>query len=158
MASVAAALDDLAFARRFASWLTAAHGVEVVVDEVEHPSVGYSSVTTMVRARWEYDGHAEEAHLVVRMPPSPAGTFADYDLSVQHAAQLAAAAGGVPVAAPLQTEAAPVWLGAPFTVMPRVAGHIIGEAHPFDPCLAGRGLVDQCNWHDHPLGTRSASP
>ena len=30
--------------------------------------------------------------LVVRMAPSPAGTFADYDLSVQHAAQVAAVA------------------------------------------------------------------
>ena len=153
MTSVAAAPDDVVFAKRFADWLTAGHGVEVVVDEVEHPSVGYSSVTTMVRARWEYDGHAEEAHLVVRMPPSPTGTFADYNLSVQHAAQLAAAAGGVPIAAPLQTETDPAWLGAPFTVMPRVAGHIIGEAHPFDPWLVGLGPVDQGKLHDHLLET-----
>ena len=49
------------------------------------------------------------------MPPSPAGTFADYDLSVQHTAQLTAAAGGVPIAEPLQTETDQAWLGAPFT-------------------------------------------
>ena len=153
MASGGAALDDVAFARRFACWLSARDGVEVVVDEVEHPSVGYSSVTTMVRARWEYDGHAEEAHLVVRMPPSPAGTFADYNLSVQHAAQLAAAARGVPIAAPLQTETDPAWLGAPFTVMPRVAGHIIGEAHPLDEWLIGLGPVGQAEVHEHLLQT-----
>src|SRR4051794_39345081 len=130
-------LDDAAFASRFARWLAVQRGVEVVVDEIEHPSVGYSSVTTMVRARWEHDGQIEDVHLVVRMPPTPAGTFADYDLSVQHAAQLAAAAAGVPIAAPLHTETDAAWLGAPFTVMPRVDGHIIGEAHPFDEWLVG---------------------
>lgn len=147
------ALDDAAFASRFARWLTVQRGVEVVVDEIEHPTVGYSSVTTMVRARWQHDGHAEDAHLVVRMPPTPAGTFADYDLSVQHAAQLAAAAAGVPIAAPLHTETDAAWLGAPFTVMPRVDGHIIGEAHPFDEWLVGLGSVGQAELHDHVLET-----
>lgn len=156
MASVAAPLDDVAFARGFARWLTLRLGVDVVVDDVEHPATGYSSVTTMVRARWERDGRADEAHLVVRMPPSPAGTFADYDLSVQHAAQLAAAAAGVPIAAPLQTEIDPVWLGAPFTVMPRVAGHIIGEAHPYDDWLVGLGPVAQAELHEHLLETLGA--
>lgn len=145
--------DDLAFAQRLARWLTAQRGVEVVVDAVEHPSAGYSSVTTMVRARWEHDGLADEARLVVRMPPSPAGTFADYDLTVQHAAQLAAAAAGVPIAAPLHTETDPVWLGTPFTVMPRVAGHIIGEVHPFDRWLAGLGPVAQAELHEELLET-----
>src|SRR3954454_5483028 len=86
------ALDDAAFASRFARWLTVQRGVEVVVDEIEHPSVGYSSVTTMVRARWQHDGHTEDAHLFVRMPPTPAATFADCYVSVQQTAQLAAAA------------------------------------------------------------------
>jgi aminoglycoside phosphotransferase (APT) family kinase protein len=156
MASVAAAPDDVAFAQRFARWLTARRGVDVVVDEVEHPSVGYSSVTTMVRARWERDGRADDARLVVRMPPSPAGTFADYDLSVQHAAQLAAAAAGVPIAAPLQTEIDPAWLGAPFTVMPRVGGHIIGEMPPFDDWLVGLGPAAQAELHEHLLETLGA--
>jgi aminoglycoside phosphotransferase (APT) family kinase protein len=153
MPPAAAPSNDDVFAKRLAPWLTAQHGVEVAIDEIEHPSVGYSSVTTMVRACWERDGHTREARLVVRMPPSPAGTFADYDLSVQHAAQLAAAAAGVPIAAPLQTETDPKWLGAPFTVMPRIDGHIIGEAHPFDDWLVGLGPTGQAELHEHLLET-----
>lgn len=144
---------DSEFAARFARWLSARRGVDVVVDEVEHPSVGYSSVTTMLRARWDDDGRAQAARLVVRMAPSPAGTFADYDLSVQHAAQVAAAGAGVPIAAPLETETDPSWLGAPFTVMPRVEGHIIGEAHPFDDWLVGLGPVGQAALHERFLET-----
>ena len=144
---------DDEFAARFARWLSGQRGVEVAVDQVEHPSVGYSSVTTMLRARWDDDGRAAEARLVVRMAPSPAGTFADYDLSVQHAAQVAAADVGVPIASPLQTETDPSWLGAPFTVMPRVGGHIIGEAHPFDDWLVGLGRAGQATLHDRFLET-----
>ncbi len=141
-------MRDDAFAQGLARWLANRDGGAVTVDEVEHPSVGYSSVTTMVRARWEHDGRVEESRLVVRMAPSPAGTFADYDLCVQHAAQLAAAAAGVPIAAPLRTEESSSWLGAPFTVMPRIDGHIIGEAHPFDEWLIGLGPVGQATLHD----------
>jgi aminoglycoside phosphotransferase (APT) family kinase protein len=144
---------DDEFAARFARWLSTRRGFDVRVDEVEHPSVGYSSVTTMLRARWDGGGRAEEARLVVRMAPSPVGTFADYDLSVQHAAQVVAAGAGVPIAAPLETETDPSWLGAPFTVMPRVDGHIIGEAHPFDDWLVGLGRVGQATLHDRFLAT-----
>ena len=144
---------DDEFAARFARWLSAQRGVAVAVDEVEHPSVGYSSVTTMLRAHWNDGGRAAEARLVVRMAPSPAGTFDDYDLSVQHAAQVAAADAGVPIASPLQTETDPSWLGAPFTVMPRVDGHIIGEAHPFDDWLLGLGAAGQATLHERFLET-----
>jgi aminoglycoside phosphotransferase (APT) family kinase protein len=87
------------------------------------------------------------------MAPSPAGTFADYDLPVQQAAQLAAAAAGVPTAAPVVTETDPAWLGAPFTVMPRVDGHLIGEAPPFDRWLRGLGPERQAELHDRVLET-----
>jgi aminoglycoside phosphotransferase (APT) family kinase protein len=146
---------DDEFAARFARWLSARRGVDMLVDEVEHPSVGYSSVTTMLRAREDGGGRAEE-RLVVRMAPSPAGTFADYDLGVQHGAQVVAAAAGVPIAAPLDTETDPAWLGAPFTVMPRVDGHIIGEAHPFDEWLVGLGPAGQATLHDRFLETLAA--
>jgi aminoglycoside phosphotransferase (APT) family kinase protein len=145
--------DDDEFAARFARWLSAQWNTEVVVDEVDHPSVGYSSVTTMVRAR---SAGTKATRLVVRMAPAPAGTFADYDLSVQHAAQLAAAGAGVPIATPLQTETDTSWLGAPFTVMPRVDGHIIGEAHSFDRWLVGLGAAGQATLHDHFLETMVA--
>jgi aminoglycoside phosphotransferase (APT) family kinase protein len=151
-----AVLDDISFAERFARWLAAQRGVDVVVDDIEHPSVGYSSVTTMLRARSEHNGIIEDARLVVRMAPEPAGTFSDYDLSVQHAAQVAAAGAGVPIAAPLHTETDPSWLGAPFTVMPRVEGHIIGEVPAFDDWLVGLGTARQATLHDRFLEALAA--
>ena len=54
---------------------------------------------------------------------------------------------------PIVTEADPVWLGAPFTVMPRVEGHVIGEAPPFDRWLRGLGPERQAELHDHVLET-----
>jgi aminoglycoside phosphotransferase (APT) family kinase protein len=144
---------DDEFAARFARWLSVRRGSDVQVDEVEHPSVGYSSATTMLRAQWNADGRVQEARLVVRMAPTPAGTFADYDLAVQHAAQVVAADAGVPIAAPLETETDRSWLGAPFTVMPRVDGHIIGEAHPFDDWLVGLGAARQATLHDRFLAS-----
>ena len=144
---------DDEFAARFARWLSVRRGSDVRVDEVEHPPVGYSSVTTMLRAQWDGDGRVREERLVVRMAPTPAGTFADYDLTVQHAAQVVAADAGVPIAAPLETETDPSWLGAPFTVMPRVDGHIIGEAHPFDDWLVGLGATGQATLHDRFLAS-----
>ncbi len=146
-------ITDAEFARGLAQWLAARNDAEVVVSDVEHPSVGYSSVTRMVRARFERAGGVEEARLVVRMPPTPAGTFEDYDLTVQHAAQLAAADAGVPIAAPLQTETDLAWLGTPFTVMPRVDGRIIGEAPPFDAWLVSLGETGQAELHEHLLQT-----
>ena len=89
----------------------------------------------------------------MRMAPSPAGTFADYDLVVQQGAQLAAAAAGVPTATPIVTETDPAWLGAPFTVMPRVDGHLIGEAPPFDRWLRGLGPHRQAELHDRVVET-----
>ena len=68
-----------------------------------------------------------------RQAPLAPGLFPDYDLGAQHAAQTAAAAAGVPIAAPLSLEIDPAWLGAPFIVMPRIDGHIVGEAPAFDP-------------------------
>jgi aminoglycoside phosphotransferase (APT) family kinase protein len=47
---------------------------------------------------------------------------------------MAAMAAGVPVAEPL-VEHDPTWLGAPFIVMPRVEGHIVGELALADPWL-----------------------
>jgi aminoglycoside phosphotransferase (APT) family kinase protein len=148
------ALDDVMLADGLARWLARHHGVdEVLVDEVEHPSAGYSSVTTLLRTRWEGRGGPMVEHIVVRMAPDPPGTFADYDLTVQHAAQRAAAAAGVSIAAPIVTETDSSWLGAPFTVMARVDGRIIGDAPPFDPWLRALGPDACAELHDRFLET-----
>ena len=51
---------------------------------------------------------------------------------------MAAAAVGVPVADPV-LETDPAWLGAPFIVMPRVEGHIVGALAHRDPWLHRAG-------------------
>lgn len=140
--------DDARLADGLTRWLAAHRGMRgVVVDHLERPSVGYSAHTVLFRARWEDDGPVTE-HLVLRMAPTVAGLFPDYDLGVQHAAQQAAAAAGVPTAAPLALEVDPAWLGAPFLVMPRVDGHIIGEAPAFDPWVDALEASGQAELHE----------
>ncbi|HEU5301637.1 MAG TPA: phosphotransferase family protein [Acidimicrobiia bacterium] len=129
-----------------ASWLADRRGGEAVVDELERPSVGYSALTVLFRARRGSD-RATTEHLVLRMAPPEAGLFPVYDLGVQHAAQVAAEAGGVPIAAPLELEPDPRWLGAPFLVMPRVDGHIVGEVAAFDPWVSALGATGQATLH-----------
>ena len=149
-----ATLDDAQLSDGIARWLAQHHDVDaVVVDQVERPSAGYSSVTTLLRARWTSDGRPKVARLVARMAPPTPGTFPGYDLVAQHAAQDAAADAGVPIAAPIVTETDPSWLGAPFTVMPCVDGHIVGEAPPFDRWLGSLGTDEQARLHDGFLTT-----
>ena len=145
--------DDTQLAEGMARWLAQHHQVDDVrVDEIAHPSSGYSSSTTLLRARWTRDRSTVE-HLVLRMAPAHAGVFPGYDLVAQHAAQQAAADAGVPIAAPLVTETDPSWLGAPFTVMPHVDGHIVGEAPPFDRWLVSLDADAQAELHDSFLAT-----
>jgi aminoglycoside phosphotransferase (APT) family kinase protein len=146
--------DDAQLADGLARWLAQHRGVDrVVVDELERPSVGYSSVTVLFRARWDHGEDPVTEHLVVRMAPAGAGLHLGYDLGAQQAAQEAAAAAGVPIATPLTTETDPTWLGAPFTVMPRIDGHIVGEAPAFDRWVGALGAAGQAELHDRFLDT-----
>ena len=127
--------DPLAVGAALARWVEA-HGAarDVRAVRAEHPSIGYSSETVLVDlAGAAADGEYRE-EFVVRLAPPTAGTFRDYDLGQQAAAQSAAAAAGVPIASPeLVTDLE--WLGVEFVVMPRVRGHIVGEVAALDPWL-----------------------
>ena len=70
----------------------------------------------------------------------------------QTIAQRAAAAAGVAIAAPeLVTD--PQWLGAPFVVMPRVRGHIIGEvARPRPVAALARPSAQRAQVHEGFVG------
>jgi aminoglycoside phosphotransferase (APT) family kinase protein len=131
--------------RRDATW--------VQIDSLEHPSIGHSSETVLVEVTWAASdvGARDEAvqaeSLVVRMAPPAAGTFFDYDVVVQAAAQRLAREAGVPVAAPLVLETDPSWLGDPFLVMPRLDGHIVGESAAHDPWVKGLAPAQQRRLH-----------
>ncbi|HEV3281063.1 MAG TPA: phosphotransferase family protein [Acidimicrobiales bacterium] len=135
--------DDAALAGGIQKWLSCHEGLDdPVVTEVDRPSAGYSSETVVVGVSWRIEGVPFRKSLVVRMAPPEIGTFRDYDVRSQWQAQMAAAAAGVPVADPV-VETDPVWLGAPFIVMPRVDGHIIGAVAHLDRWLSGQSRFDQ---------------
>jgi aminoglycoside phosphotransferase (APT) family kinase protein len=117
-------------------WLAVRRGhSDVSITEVTRPTSGYSSETIFIDAIWNQDGFPQRQSLVLRMAPPNRGSFADYDLVPQFEAQMAAAAVGVPIADPtLETE--PAWLGAPFILMPRVSGRVIGQLPQLDPWIA----------------------
>jgi aminoglycoside phosphotransferase (APT) family kinase protein len=127
--------DDTRVRRGLATWLAERRGADKVdLSRWERPSGGYSSDTVFVRATWSESGRSLDHELVLRTAPRGAGTFADYDLSAQVAAQRAAAAAGVPVADPV-FEPDPGWIGHPFVVMRRVDGHVAGSVTLLDPWL-----------------------
>jgi aminoglycoside phosphotransferase (APT) family kinase protein len=139
--------DPLVIGAALAAWVAARTGaVDVRVVNAEHPSIGYSSETVLVDLASTGARGEQTDTLVVRLAPPTAGTFRDYDLRQQTIAQLAAAAAGVPIATPeLVTD--PEWLGAPFVVMPRVPGNIIGETALHDPWLNSLTEIQRARVH-----------
>jgi aminoglycoside phosphotransferase (APT) family kinase protein len=126
---------DSALEAGLARWLGQREKADdLTVSGLHRPSTGYSSETLMVEAAWSNQGVRHHSSLVVRMAPAAVGTFRHYDLVSQWQAQAAAGAAGVPVADPV-VETDPCWLGAPFMLMPRIEGHIIGAMTQLDPWL-----------------------
>jgi aminoglycoside phosphotransferase (APT) family kinase protein len=135
--------DDAAIAAGIQTWLACHEGRDdPVVTGLDRPSVGYSAETVVIGVSWSVDGDRVETSLVLRMGPPQVGTFRHYDLVAQGQAQEAARRAGVPVADPV-VETDPVWLGAPFMVMPRIDGHIIGAVAHLDRWLSGQSRFDQ---------------
>jgi aminoglycoside phosphotransferase (APT) family kinase protein len=149
--------DPRVVANALAGWLAATDGVAGVrVVNAEHPSIGYSSETVLIDLAWEGSGGGQTGEFVVRLAPPSLGTFRDYDLAQQAAAQVAAAAAGVAIAAPrLVTDLE--WLDAPFMVMPRVHGHIIGEVAVFDPWLVSLAEDQRAEVHEAFIGAVAAT-
>jgi len=131
------AAGDTEFAAGLGRWLTHQRGLDdPVVDRLSRPGAGYSSETIIVEVSWSDGAERRRDSLVARMEPPGVGTFANYDLVPQWQAQMAGADVGVPVADPvLETDTR--WVGAPFIVMPRLEGHIMGALTHLDPWLTG---------------------
>lgn len=121
-----------------ARWLRARRGVEdLTLRHCERASDGLSSETLLIDADGSRRGRPYFESLVVRLPPAGPGAFPNYDLAAQARAQEAAAAGGVPTAVPVELETDTTWLGAPFLIMARVAGHVAGRSPVGDPWIIG---------------------
>ncbi len=141
--------DDAAVVAGLARWLTRRQDLPgLTLTDLRRPSAGYSSDTILVDATWSVDGTRHHRPLVIRMGPPGEGTFPRYDLVSQWQAQSAAAAAGVPVADPF-VEPDPSWLGAPFMVMRRVDGHIVGALAHRDRWLLDRAPDEQRQVYDN---------
>ena len=147
---------DAGLASGLARWLTERRGLTGVdVRSLTRPAAGYASQTVFVDLTTAGHTGRRDEHLVVRMAPPGAGTFPDYDLLPQWQAQTAAARTGVPVPDPV-LETDPGWIGAPFIVMPRVDGHIIGPVAHLDPWLSGLTPGARARVHDRLLAELAA--
>jgi len=145
--------DDATLADGLARWLAHHRGLDhPEVGNLSRPSAGYSSATVFADVRWTDGGGSHLDHLVVRMAPPVVGTFAHYNLVSQGQAQSAAASVGVPVADPI-VESDPTWMGAPFMVMPRIDGHIVGAMAHRDRWLSALTTADRARVHDGLLAT-----
>lgn len=154
--SGATGAEDADLAAGLGRWLAHERGLaDPVVDRLSRPSAGYSSETIIAEVSWSDGGGRRRGSVVVRMEPPGSGTFANYDLVPQWQAQMAAADVGVPVADPV-VETDTRWVGAPFIVMPRVEGHIVGALAHRDPWLAGLDPDRRGRIHDDFLATLAA--
>jgi aminoglycoside phosphotransferase (APT) family kinase protein len=149
--------DPLVVADALARWTAEHRGVrDVRVLSAEHPSIGYSSETVLVDLAWHENGNERLHEFVVRLAPPTVGTFRDYNLTQQTIAQRAAQAAGVAIAAPeLVTDRQ--WLDAPFIVMPRVRGHIVGEVAAFDEWLLSLTERERAQVHEGFIGAVAAT-
>jgi len=135
--------DDAALTAGFTRWFTRDRDLaDACVVDLHRPSAGYSSETVIVQMAWSGEGKRHSGSFVIRMAPPETGTFPHYDLLPQWQAQMAAADAGVPVAGPVLEQDAR-WLGAPFIVMSRVDGHIVGAVARHDRWLSGRTRPDR---------------
>jgi aminoglycoside phosphotransferase (APT) family kinase protein len=148
--------SDPELAAGLAEWLSDRRGLRHVTVSGRHrPSAGYSSETLIVDVTWSSDDLPHHRSLVIRMAPTGAGTFPAYDLVPQWQAQEAVAAAGVPVADP-EVEVDPRWLGAPFMVMPKVEGHIVGALAHRDRWLLGLEEADRGRLYRNFIATLAA--
>ncbi|HVW81027.1 MAG TPA: AMP-binding protein [Mycobacteriales bacterium] len=106
---------------RLADWFAARYAALDI--SIERPQPGLSSDTLIV--------DADDTEYVVRLPPQGPGLFPDYDLKRQAAVQRAVHAAGIPSAPVLAIETDEAWVGAPFLVMPRIAGRTLTTHPPY---------------------------
>ncbi len=119
--------------RGFTNWLQAwrPDAERTSVAPIDKPATGLSSETLFLEVDWHVGGRDEHASLVARLPPHGDGLFPTYDIVTQGQLQRIVAGAGLPAVAPLAVEADERWVGAPFLLMPRVAGRVVRADIPY---------------------------
>ncbi|MFD6395639.1 phosphotransferase family protein [Nocardia sp. NPDC060249] len=143
-------LDELA--GKLARWLTGKVGADVTVSNLDKPSSGgMSSTTILFDAEWSAEGVAEQGSFVIRMAPEDSSfpVFESYDLAMQYEVMAGVAAASEIAVPPLRwLELDDFVFGSPFLVMERVEGRAPSDNPPyvffgwlFDATVAERELV-----------------
>jgi aminoglycoside phosphotransferase (APT) family kinase protein len=102
------------------------------VSDVHVPAgAGLPAETVMFTASWRSGGEEVRRELVARVGPQGPGLFHSYDLELEARVMAAVGAAGVPVPEVLLVEPDASVLGAPFLVMPRIAGRTLSDDPPF---------------------------
>jgi aminoglycoside phosphotransferase (APT) family kinase protein len=147
MTVIAEAERDLeGLRRRLAPWFSArwAAGADLTLGEFDSfASGGLSNETLRAPLTWESDGHVHRQDVVVRLPPAGGGVFRDYDLEREGRVQNVLAQQGLSTVSPVIVETDPAIAGAPFIVMPFVAGRTPESQPPY----AARGWVADLDPH-----------
>jgi aminoglycoside phosphotransferase (APT) family kinase protein len=120
-------------------------------DVEQHTGGGYSNEIFFVTASYRAGGSMVDERLVVRLPPEGEALFPSYDLAMEVEVQHAVAGNGVPVPAPIVHERDRSWLGSPFLVMPRIAGHDPGELPVADDWIKAATTEQQRALHERYL-------
>jgi aminoglycoside phosphotransferase (APT) family kinase protein len=119
--------------RWLGAWLPDAGAIRVA--PLVQPATGLSSETIFVEADWTFGpspgAGAEHGSWVLRLPPHGEGLFPSYDLGMQGRLQAVLAGAGVRTVEPLAVEDDDTWVGAPFLLMPRVAGRVVRADKPY---------------------------
>jgi len=93
---------------------------------------GMSNETVFFDAAWTKDGGSRTQTLVARIAPQHGGIFLDYDIEREFRLMSSLSDGtDLPVPKPLFVEPDPEPLGAPFLVMPFVAGRTLSDDPPY---------------------------
>lgn len=114
---------------RLTAWLGARHpeARDIRFPKVEPPGQGYSNETWMIDLVWKRNGAEERHALVLRLQPSAAGLFPEYDLSLQYRCMEHLAGTDVPVPKLFGYAGADSPLGVPFYLMERLPGRVVME-------------------------------
>lgn len=126
----------------FTKWFSDQHPdwTDITV-AIDRPQPGLSSDTLML----EVATATSTEHFVARLPPLGETVFPDYDLGRQAAVQNVLNRHGIPAVPALAIETDPAWIGSPFVLMPRIAGHTLTTNPPYltDGWLAAQDVAKQ---------------
>jgi aminoglycoside phosphotransferase (APT) family kinase protein len=131
---ISAARDLEVVRQGFERWLTATYDDAPAVAPISQPATGLSSETLLLDVDWtdaDPPGQSRPRSLVARLPPEGDGLFSAYDLAAQGRVQRLVAEAGLPAVVPLAVELDETWVGAPFLLMPRIAGRVVQADKPF---------------------------